>query len=123
MTVRPRIIYSRHYNISFLGLERLHPFDSRKYGRAYAVLSKRFGRALKQRTLRPKRPATREELLWVHTPAYLARLREPAYVAGALEVPQLSRVPAFLLDRIMPGRLAAQFRLGRALPEFASRRR
>lgn len=24
-----RIVYSRHYNISFFGIERLHPFDSR----------------------------------------------------------------------------------------------
>ena len=42
--VRPRIVYTRHYNIGFFGLERLHPFDSRKYGRAYRALRRRFGR-------------------------------------------------------------------------------
>ena len=33
--VSPRVVYSRHYNIGLLGIERLHPFDSRKYGRAW----------------------------------------------------------------------------------------
>jgi histone deacetylase 11 len=102
---RPRIVYSRHYNIGFLGLERLHPFDSRKYGRAYRALAQRFGRDLKRRTLRPPRPVTRDELLWVHTPQYLERLRDPAYVAGALEIPQLCRVPGFILDRVILGRM------------------
>jgi histone deacetylase 11 len=99
--VRPHIVYSRHYNIGFFGVERLHPFDSRKYGRAYRALCRRFGRDVKQRTLRPRRPATREELLWVHTLSYLDRLRDSAYVARALEVPPLRRVPAFLIDRFV----------------------
>lgn len=32
------IIYSEEYNISFLGLEKLHPFDAGKWGKVFAFL-------------------------------------------------------------------------------------
>ena len=32
------IVYSRSYNIGFLGLEKLHPFDSGKWGRVFDFL-------------------------------------------------------------------------------------
>jgi len=40
--ISPRVIYSSHYNIGVFGLERLHPFDSRKFGRAWNLLRSRF---------------------------------------------------------------------------------
>ena len=33
-----RIIYHPNYNISFCGLERMHPFDSQKYGNVFQRL-------------------------------------------------------------------------------------
>jgi histone deacetylase 11 len=99
--VRPRIVYSRHYNIGFFGLERLHPFDSRKYGRAYRALRRGFGRELKRRTLRPRRPVSREELLWLHLPRYLDALGNAEYLARALEVGPITRLPAWLTDRVV----------------------
>ena len=32
------IVYSDDYNIGFLGLERLHPFDSGKWGKVFQYL-------------------------------------------------------------------------------------
>ena len=32
------IVYSDDYNIGFLGLERLHPFDSGKWGKVFHYL-------------------------------------------------------------------------------------
>lgn len=93
-----RVVYSPHYNISFYGLERLHPFDSRKYGRAWRQLRKHFGRALRAIHVRPERAATRDELLLVHTPGYLAKLRDTGYVAKALEVPPIRLLPAWAID-------------------------
>jgi histone deacetylase 11 len=93
-----KIVYSPRYNIGFFGLERLHPFDSRKYGRAWRELRRRFGRRLRQWHLRPPRPATRAELSAVHTAEYLDRLRDPAVVARVLELPPLRRLPGWLLD-------------------------
>lgn len=29
------IVYSSHYNIGFMGLQRLHPFDSGKWGKIF----------------------------------------------------------------------------------------
>src|SRR6185436_13075817 len=94
----PRVIYSPRYNISLFGLERLHPFDSHKYGRAWRVLRQHFGKALKEMWVRPPLPASREELMLVHSPAYLSKLRDSAYLAKALEVSVARFLPAWLLD-------------------------
>ena len=94
----PRIIYSRHYNIGFYGLERLHPFDSRKYGRAWRLLRRHFGSAIAQLHVRPRRAASRKELTLIHSADYLTKLRDPKYVAGALEVPPIQRLPSWAID-------------------------
>jgi histone deacetylase 11 len=93
-----RIVYSRHYNIGFFGLEKLHPFDSRKYGRAWHCLRRHFGASLRDIWVRPSRPISREELLKVHELDYLNRLRQPKYVASALGIPRLRHAPAWLID-------------------------
>ena len=94
----PRIVYSRHYNIGFYGVERLHPFDSRKYGRAWKRLRHHFGSTLRQLHIRPDRPVDRDELLLVHSADYLSQLRDPRYVARALEVPQIGYLPSWAID-------------------------
>jgi histone deacetylase 11 len=94
----PRIVYSRHYNIGLAGMERLHPFDSRKYGRAWRLLRGRFGERLRALRVTPPRAAGREDLLHLHTPGYLARLRDPKFVARVIELPPLRYVPRVLLD-------------------------
>jgi histone deacetylase 11 len=94
----PRVIYSPRYNISLFGLERLHPFDSQKYGRAWRVLHKHFGQSLDEIWVRPKRQASRDELLLVHSEAYLTRLKDSRYVAKAMEVYPASYLPAWILD-------------------------
>lgn len=99
--VTPRIVYSRRYNIGFFGLERMHPFDSRKYGRAWRQLKSKFGPALKQHAARPLRPAGRPELLRVHTANYLNQLRDSSYLARALELSVLAQFPGRLIDRLV----------------------
>lgn len=94
----PRVVYSRNYNIGFYGLERLHPFDSRKYGRVWGELHQRFGPSLRRLHVRPSRPATRDELLSVHTHSYLQKLQCPQYLARALEVPPIRYLPWWAAD-------------------------
>ena len=95
----PRIIYSPRYNMGLLGLERwLHPFDARKYGRVWGALRQTFGRQLVSWLVRPARTVLREELLLVHTAEHLERLRNPAVVAAALELPLLARLPHAIID-------------------------
>lgn len=94
----PRIVYARQYNIGFYGLERLHPFDSRKYGRVWRVLRQKLGRQLGELHLCPDRPVTSHELQLVHSATYLEKLKEPQYLANALEVSVLRRLPAWAID-------------------------
>jgi histone deacetylase 11 len=94
----PQVVYSRHYNMGFLGLERLHPFDARKYGRAWRVLRRRLGRALDRVWLRPNRPASTEELMTVHSLDYLKSLGQADRVARALELPQIAWLPAAVIE-------------------------
>lgn len=93
-----KLVYSPAYNIGLLGLERFHPFDSRKYGRAMKMLRQHWGSRLRQTTISPARPISREGLLAVHTDAYLAKLRDPTYLANALEVSVVKRLPAWAID-------------------------
>jgi histone deacetylase 11 len=93
-----RIAYNRRYNIAFLGLERFHPFDSRKYGRAWKQLRRKFGRTLLKYHVPVPRPVNRLELMTVHTTGYLRRLRNSAYLAQALELPFLRYFPSWLID-------------------------
>lgn len=92
------VVYSRHYNIRFYGFERLHPFDSCKYGRAWKLLKEHFGSSLDSMWVRPKQPANQEELKLVHTDGYLEQLQSSEYLADALELPQLRRIPRWLVD-------------------------
>ena len=73
------LIYHPGYNITAFGLERLHPFDSRKYRRIHDAL---IARRLRRRSdfVRPK-AASRRELLELHPPEYLNRLRNPNVLA------------------------------------------
>jgi histone deacetylase 11 len=82
-------------------LERLHPFDSRKYGRAWKLLRREVGRKLLRCRVNPGRPISRDELLRVHTSDYLDRLNDPKFVSGVLEVPPLRHLPGWLVDRLV----------------------
>lgn len=95
----PRLVYSRRYDIRAFGLELLHPFDSRKYSRAWKLLQKQFGRRLAECRVRPPRQVSQNELLHVHTASYLNQLADSKYVARAIEVSVARFVPATLLDR------------------------
>lgn len=91
------ILYSPHYDIHFFGLERMHPFDSCKYGRAWRELNRTVGPELKKRSLRVDRPASDSELRLAHSAAHLEGLRSSQTLARALELPFLRRAPAWLL--------------------------
>jgi histone deacetylase 11 len=93
----PSIAYDRRYNLGFPGLDRLHPFDARKYGRAWRELRRRQRSRLSEAHLRVDRPANDKELLLAHSAEYLASLRRAESIATALELPLLQRMPAWAL--------------------------
>ena len=97
-----RLVYTPKYDLPAHYLGRgLHPFDLRKYSRAYKLLRESFGHRLDVITVAPPREISRDELLLVHRAKYLDKLRAPAYLAQAVEVPLVAKLPAWLTDRLV----------------------
>ena len=96
-----RIVYDRRVNLGFPGGQRLHPFDLRKFARAWKELRKTLGSGLAGLHISIAGPVNDETLGLVHEPEYLQSLRQSAVVAQAVEVPALRRAPWWLLDRFV----------------------
>lgn len=90
------LVYSPHYNISAYGLERLHPFDAAKYGRIHDWLIAQ-GIRRKEDFIEP-RPASREELLRLHTAEYLDSLNKKSTLKEILEIWVISLLPVSFID-------------------------
>ena len=107
----PRLVFSPKYDLTLYGLERLHPFDGRKYSRAW----KRIRDALEARADEileaPEGPVSDDRLRLVHTQAYLDTLATSTEtIAQALELPFLRLLPHWVLkSRVLtPMRLSTQ---------------
>ncbi|MDP6637558.1 MAG: histone deacetylase [Phycisphaerae bacterium] len=93
---RVAIVYSKHYQMSLGGLEKLHSFDIRKYARIYLKLNT-------EGLLRPEdvfvpEAVSKNEILLVHTPEFLESLKDSPTVARYLEAPFAATVPNALVD-------------------------
>ncbi|GAA6100425.1 histone deacetylase 11 isoform X2 [Tachysurus ichikawai] len=100
------IVYSPTYNITFLGLEKLHPFDAGKWGKVIHFLKEE--QFITDETIVAAREASEEDLLVVHTKCYLSRLKNDILegsrewslvVATITEIPPLIFLPNFLVQR------------------------
>jgi histone deacetylase 11 len=89
------LIYSPHYNITACGLEKCHPFDSRKYGRIFEFLRKKKIVDKNTKIHEPSMPS-REFLREVMTWPYLLKLNYSILICKYLEAP-LIFCPAFFL--------------------------
>lgn len=104
--MKASLVYSPAYDMYFPGFSWLHPFDGRKFSRAWSVIRSRGGDVPR---LEPDGPVTDEILLRVHTRAYLDSLGSSSVVARALEAWPLRCLPNGLLRRrlLTPMRWAA----------------
>eukprot|EP01127_Copromyxa_protea_P005952 TRINITY_DN15778_c0_g1_i1.p1 TRINITY_DN15778_c0_g1~~TRINITY_DN15778_c0_g1_i1.p1 ORF type:complete len:369 (-),score=37.58 TRINITY_DN15778_c0_g1_i1:96-1202(-) len=91
------LIYSSAYNITCLGLERLHPFDSCKYENVINRLQSQ-GCVHQSKLIKPQHKPTREHLLTVHTEEYLDSLRDPKMVAKITEVAIVAAFPVSIVQ-------------------------
>ncbi|CAL1295259.1 unnamed protein product [Larinioides sclopetarius] len=91
------IIYSPHYNIRFMGLQKLHPFDSEKWEKVYNFLLS--AGIIKKNTSVEPCEAKDEVLQVVHPASYLNKLKWSAYVARVTEVPFLFALPNKLVQQ------------------------
>ena len=90
------IVYSTHYDINVLGLERLHPFDIRKYAKIYLQLQTD-GHLRPDDVFVPE-PLTEDQILLVHTDEFLSSLKDPHRVAQYLEAGFVEAFPAKVVD-------------------------
>ncbi|XP_057362105.1 histone deacetylase 11 isoform X1 [Manis pentadactyla] len=91
------IVYSPRYNITFMGLEKLHPFDAGKWGKVISFLKDE--KLLSDGMLVEAREASDEDLLVVHTRRYLNELKWSFAVATITEIPPVIFLPNFLVQR------------------------
>ncbi|XP_058189111.1 histone deacetylase 2 isoform X2 [Rhododendron vialii] len=91
------LIYSPSYDIAFLGIEKLHPFDSSKWGRICRFLIA--GGVLDNKCIVEPREATKDDLLVVHSESYLNSLKRSSTVSIIIEVPPVALLPNFLVQQ------------------------
>uniref|UniRef100_A0A9J2P5T8 Histone deacetylase 11 n=1 Tax=Ascaris lumbricoides TaxID=6252 RepID=A0A9J2P5T8_ASCLU len=93
------IVYHSLYNISFFGIEKLHPFDSAKWGRVYNKLIE--SGMLTEEQFVQAVEASEHDLRVVHTSCYLASLHCPCRVARLVEVAIVAFLPSFVIDKYL----------------------
>ena len=76
------IIYNINYNITLWGLEKLHPFEGRKFEKVWNGI-----KDLKLESFTDFDEISIEDLLTVHSKRYIERLKSPNYVFNSLEIP------------------------------------
>ncbi|PKA63644.1 Histone deacetylase 2 [Apostasia shenzhenica] len=91
------VIYSTSYDIAFLGIEKLHPFDSSKWGRICQFLTKE-GALDKNKIVEPLE-ASKDDLLVVHPESYLEGLKSSLKVSMIMEVPPVAMLPNSLVQK------------------------
>ncbi|CAH9125440.1 unnamed protein product [Cuscuta epithymum] len=91
------VIYSSSYDIAFLGLEKLHPFDSSKWGRICKFLTE--DKVLEKKQIVEPLEATKDDLLVVHSESYLASLKSSLNVSMIVEVPPVALLPNWLVQK------------------------
>lgn len=95
---RHHIVYRSDYNISFLGLEKCHPFDSFKYGNIYNKLVET--KVIGKQDIHQPNKAPRSLLLEVMSKWYLIKLNYTIPLCFYISVP-LFFLPAFGFRKIV----------------------
>uniref|UniRef100_A0A0N5CI44 Histone deacetylase 11 n=1 Tax=Strongyloides papillosus TaxID=174720 RepID=A0A0N5CI44_STREA len=91
------IVYHPRYNISFFGIEKLHVFDTKKWGKVINRLIEK-GMITMDTIVQPNE-AKQSDLLLVHTEDYLKSINESSHVIGkCVDMPPLSLFPHCILE-------------------------
>ncbi len=85
------IIFDANYDITFGGLENLHPFDTKKYGKVSKYILDKF--ALTRQQFYTPTSVTDQDLLLVHTQDYLNSLKSSLTLGLIADMPILGLLP------------------------------
>jgi len=91
------IVFSSRYDIRVLGVEKLHPFDSEKYGKVHRYLVDKVG--IDEGSFYSPDPVSDEALLKVHTANYLNSLNKSVNIALIAEVMMAALLPNGILQK------------------------
>jgi histone deacetylase 11 len=91
------IVFSPRYDIRVLGVEKLHPFDSEKYGKVHRYLVDKVG--IDEGAFYAPDPVTNEALLTVHTSNYLDSLNKSVNIALITETMMAAVLPNEILQK------------------------
>lgn len=91
------IVYSKDTSIDLFGVEKLHPFDVKKYDKIYECL-KSDGYVSAEMDYKPE-VLTDEDLKLVHTAEYLNNLNDKGLVSEYLEAPILQTIPGLNIKK------------------------
>jgi histone deacetylase 11 len=94
-----KIIYSPKYDLLPNGFGVLHPFDVRKYSRAWGELTRLHSSKVRESWFEPKQVIAYEKLINVHTEQYLKSLDRSDVIAGIIEVHLARYLPQKFLNR------------------------
>lgn len=97
--VKKPIIFSPDYDIGVKGMEKLHPFDMRKFSKVFNELVTR-GLLERGQEMTPAK-ATPADLASVHTDDYLKKLDDKAELAKIFEVPLVAKMPVFMTKKLV----------------------
>lgn len=90
------VVYSQRYQISFGGLEKLHPFDINKYARIFQALSD--DGLISPADVHVPAEIDAEDIQRVHSAEYIQSLKRPHDLARYLEFEPLAFAPAGMTD-------------------------
>ncbi|PZC80110.1 hypothetical protein B5X24_HaOG215332 [Helicoverpa armigera] len=90
------LVYDDNYNVSFMGLEKFHVFDSKKWRNIIQYLKE--AEFIKDENLVKPLEAQKSDLLIVHSKKYLKSLKWSPKVAVIAEVPMIALVPNILVQ-------------------------
>lgn len=91
------VVYSSKSTIELFGLERMHPFDIKKYDKIHKGL--KAGGFMTEESSHAPEELTREDLLLVHSEQYLENLKDKQLVATYLEAPIIAKIPGINIEK------------------------
>lgn len=103
---RVPIVYHDNYNITFLGIEKLHPFDSTKYAHVFHGLRKN-AEGLDENIIRAAKPDD-DMINATHSKRYLQSIRDSGELARIAELHALSAMPDAMAWTLLADRMLYQ---------------
>lgn len=100
------IVYNSKYNITFMGMEKLHPFDSTKYAHVFQGLRQK-AKIKKEDIIKAEKP-DEDVISAAHSPRYLQSIQNSAVLAEIAELHTIAVLPDRMAWNLLADRMLYQ---------------